>query len=65
MTNAFDRIKQIILTTLETSEQFTPEQRNALAQAITAGIAAFQDELQANVRPLTSEHTLEPPEQLR
>jgi hypothetical protein len=65
MTDTFDRIKQIILTTLETSEQFTPEQRDALAQAITAGIAAFQDELQADVRPLKSEHTTEPPEQFR
>ena len=65
MTESFDRIKQMILTNLETSEQFTPEQREALAQAITAGIEAFQDELQADARHLKSEHTLEPPGQSR
>jgi hypothetical protein len=65
MLDAFDRIKQIILTTLETSGEFTPEQQDALAQAITAGIAAFQDELQANARHSKSEHPLEPPEPFR
>jgi hypothetical protein len=65
MIESFDRIKQMILTNLETSEQFTPEQREALAQAMTAGIEAFGEELQANARRLKSEHTMEPPGQSR
>ncbi len=40
MTDAFDRIKQIILTTLETSGEFTPEQRDALAQAVRKCISS-------------------------
>ena len=63
MIESFDRIKQMILTSLETSEQFTPEQREALAQAMTAGIEAFGEELRANARRLKSEHTPEPPGQ--
>ena len=65
MIESFDRIKQMILTSLETSEQFTPEQREALAQAMTAGIEAFGEELRANARHLKSEHTIEPPGQSR
>jgi hypothetical protein len=62
MTESFDRIKQMILTNLETSEQFTPEQREALAQAITAGIEAFSEELQVSAGRLKSEPTSGPPE---
>ncbi|CAG0988054.1 hypothetical protein PLCT2_02304 [Planctomycetaceae bacterium] len=61
MTESFDRIKQMILTNLETSDQFTPEQREALAQAITAGMEAFSEELQVSAGRLKSEPTSGPP----